>query len=157
MTATTATEQSTRPASGLALPAAAALVIALAFNAWGVFADGSAGAEPSLREFLIIGGVSALAVALVFGVVAPQVMGGSRAAGVGLGLAIAGLVLVVVFWSGLTPPLAIGGIVLGAHARRVGRKPGTGGAAIAIGTLALLGYAASYVTDWMATNNIAGM
>ncbi len=75
----------------------------------------------------------------------------------GLGLAIAGLVMVLVFWSGLTPPLAVGGMLLGAAARRTGRRPGLGGAAVAIGALALVGYVVIYGLDWMATNNIAGM
>ncbi len=128
-----------------------------AFNALGVFGDGTDGAEHGASEFFAIAGLSAVAVAVVFGVVVPRTLRGTKAAGVGLGLSIAGLVLVVAFWSGLTPALAVGGMVLGAAARRSGRRTTKGGVAVAIGALALLGWVASYVTDWMATNNIAGM
>jgi hypothetical protein len=142
--------------SGPLLPAVVFLGTA-AFIALGVFGDGTEGAEPSAREFLVIAGVSAVAVAVVFGLVVPRTLPGTKSAGVGLGLSIAGLLLVVAFWSGLTPALAVGGMVLGAAARRSGRRTGMGGVAVAIGALAMLGYVAAWVTDWMATNNIAGM
>jgi hypothetical protein len=128
-----------------------------AFTALGTFVDGTDGAEHSTGDFLVIAGLTAVAVAVVFGLVVPRARAGSRAAGVGLGLSIAGMVLVLAFWSGLTPALAVGGMVLGAGVRRSGRGTGAGAAAIAVGALALLGYVAIYVLDWMATNNIAGM
>jgi len=131
--------------------------VTTAFNALGVFADGTDGAEANPWEFVVIAVLSAVAVAVVFGLVVPRTLRGTRAAGVGLGLSIAGLVLVLAFWSGLTPALAVGGIVLGAAARRSGRRTGMGGVAVAVGALALLGWVASYVTDYMATHNIAGM
>ena len=64
---------------------------------------------------------------------------------------------VLVFWSGIGPVLAVSGILLGLAARRTGDGPGKGAFAVGIGALALLGYVAIYVSDWMATNNIAGM
>lgn len=155
MTTTTTTVPAQRTAGPL-LPIAVFLGTT-AFTALGVFGDGTDGAEYSASEFLVIVGVSAAAVALVLGLVVPRTLRGTRAAPVGLGLAIAGLLTVVAFWSGLTPALAVGGMVLGAAARGQGRRPAMGGVAVAIGSLALLGYVVSYVTDWMATNNIAGM
>ena len=63
----------------------------------------------------------------------------------------------LVFWSGIAPLLAVSGMLLGSAARRTGDGPGKGAAAVGLGALALLGYVAIYVSDWMATNNIAGM
>jgi hypothetical protein len=129
-----------------------------AFTALGLFGDGTDGAEHDPVEFFVITGVTAVAIAIVFGLVVRRVQHGSRAAGVGLGLAVAGLVLVVLaFWSGLTPPLAVGGMLLGGAARRTGRRPTLGAVAIALGALALVGYVAIYALDWMSTNNIAGL
>ncbi len=155
MTSITATAPDTHRSI---LPVAVAtLVGTTAFTALGMFADGTDGADGSVGEFLVIVGITAVAVAVVFGLVVPRTQHGTKAAGVGLGLAIAGLILVLAFWSGLTPPLAVGGMLLGAAARRTGLRPGLGGAAVAIGALALVGYVVIYGLDWMATNNIAGM
>ena len=93
----------------------------------------------------------------MFGAVVPHFRDSRRAAAVGLGLSIAGLVLVLAFWSGLTPSLAVGGLLLGVAARLRNVRPTMGAVAIAVGALALVGYVAIYVTDWMGTNNIAGM
>ena len=98
-----------------------------------------------------------VAAAVVFGLVVPRLQSSPKAAGVGLGLSIAGLVLVLAFWSGLTPSLAVGGLLLGAAARRMDVKATLGSVAMAVGALALVGYAAIYIVDWVGTNNIAGM
>ena len=63
----------------------------------------------------------------------------------------------LVFWTGIGPVLAVSGMLLGSAARRTGDGPGKGAAAVGLGALALLGYVAIYISDWMATNNIAGM
>jgi hypothetical protein len=148
MTSTTQSTQNTT------VPIAAATVVGTtAFNALGVFGDPHANGQ-GVPEFLTIVAVTLVAAAVVFGVVIPRV---TRPAGVGLGLSIAGLVLVLAFWSGLTPPLAVGGILLGAAARRANVKAALGSAAVAVGSLALVGYTAIYVLDWMSSNNIAGM
>ena len=158
MTTTTTSRSTTTPTSRLVAPAAVvALVTSAAFTALGVFGDGTDGADHGAGGFLVVLAVSAVAVGILFGLVVPRALAGTRSAAVGLGLSIAGLLLVLVFWSGLTPPLAIAGMLLGAHARRTGQRAGAGGTAVAIGALALLGYVAVYVSDWMATNNIAGM
>ncbi len=138
------------------LPVALATAVgAIAFNALGIFGDGSDGAEYSGGEFWVISGLIAVATAVVFGLVVPRYAG--RSAGVGLGLATAGLLLLVpAFWSGLPAVLGAGGVVLGVAARRT-RRSGVATAAVAIGALAMIGYVAIYMLDWMATNNIAGM
>ena len=128
---------------------------AIALNALGIFGDGTDGAQHSSGEFWVVSGVIAVATAVVFGLVVPRYYG--RSAGVGLGLAIAGLLLLFpVFWSGLPAVLASGGLVLGVAARRT-RPNRVATAAVAVGALALIGYLAIYVLDWMATNNIGGM
>jgi hypothetical protein len=138
------------------MPVALATAVgAIALNALGIFADGSDGAEHSPAEFWVISGLIVLATAVVFGLVVPRYAG--RSAGVGLALATAGLLLLVpVFWSGLPAVLGSGGVVLGLASRRT-RRSGAATAAVAVGALALIGYVAIYLLDWMATNNIAPM
>jgi hypothetical protein len=156
MTSTTRTASTSidRPVAPFAL---ATFLGTAAFTALGIYGDGSEGSPGSLGELLTILALTAVAVAVVFGLVVPRNQQSSRAATVGLVLSAVGLLLVVAFWSGLTPALAVGGIVLGAAARRSNLRPTTGSIAMAVGALALVGYVAIYVTDWMATNNIAGM
>ncbi len=139
-------------------PAAAATVLGtLAFVAFGTFADGSQGAEHDPMEFVVIGGFVVALSALMFLLVVPRALASGRTANLGLGLAIGALLFVLAFWAGITPALAVSGILLGSAARRTSEGAGKGAAAVAIGALALLGYVAIYVSDWMATNNIAGM
>ena len=110
-------------------------------------------------EFLVIGG---FIVALRRRDVPrgrPRVAG-ARAAppNLGLGLAIAALPFVLVFWAGHHP--GAGGLRHAPRGRQlVVRATVRARAAppMRLGALALLGYVAIYVSDWMATNNIAGM
>ena len=132
------------------------VVAAVALDALGTFGDGSSGSEHGAGEFFTIAGVIVVAAAIVFGWVVPRWSDRPKAAGVGLGLSIAGLVFVLAFWSGLPPVLGVGGILLGQAARARGRG-GMATAAITVGTLALVSDVAIYVMDWMSTNNIAGM
>lgn len=128
---------------------------AVAFNALGVFGDGTDGGEHSAGEFWFVNAIIVVSAAIVFGLVVPRYTG--RATGLALGLSIAGLVFVpVAFWSGLPAVLAIGGVMLGTAGRDRGRGRAAN-VAVVIGILALIGYVAVYVLDWMATNNIAGM
>ena len=137
-------------------PAATATVLGtLAFVALGTFAGGS-DTEHEPMEFVVIGGFVLALAAVMFLVVVPRAIASGHTAGLGLGLAIAALPFVLAFWSGITPVLAVSGMLLGMAARRTG-DPGKGAAAVGLGALALLGYVAIYVSDWMATNNIAGM
>jgi hypothetical protein len=139
-------------------PAAIATVLGtLAFIAFGTFADGPDGRSGNPMEFVVIGTLVVALAALMFLLVVPRALRSGRTANLGLGLAIASLPCVLVFWAGITPALAVSGILLGSAARRTGDGPGKGAAAVGLGALALLGYVAIYVSDWMATNNIAGM
>ena len=139
-------------------PAAIATVLGtLAFVAFGTFADGTDGANADAdgvrRHRRPRGRARSPDVPLRRPSRAP--LGSHRQPG--LGLAIASLPFVLVFWSGIAPVLAVSGMLLGSAARRTGDGPGKGAAAVGLGALALLGYVAIYVSDWMATNNIAGM
>jgi len=139
-------------------PAAIATVLGtLAFVAVGTFADGTEGANAEPMEFVVIGAFVVALAALMFLLVVPRALRSGRTANLGLGLAIGSLPFVLVFWSGIAPVLAVSGMLLGSAARRTGDGPGKGAAAVGLGALALLGYVAIYVSDWMATNNVAGM
>jgi len=139
-------------------PAATATVLGtLAFTALGTFADGANGASHGVMEFLVIVAIVVAVAALMFLFVVPRALRSGHTANLGLGLAIAALPFVLVFWSGIAPLLAVSGMLLGSAARRTGEGPGKGAAAVGLGALALLGYVAIYVSDWMATNNVAGM
>ena len=133
------------------LPAAAlTLAASFVFTSLGTIASGTSD-EHGWAEFLMVCGFSVVAVALVFGLAVARLQDSPRAAGVGLGLATVGLLTVVAFWAGVTPALAVGGILLGMAARRTGRSAGIGTAAMAVGALALAGYVAIYLADWLAT------
>ena len=134
----------------IALGTAAA---AVGLNALGVYADGKGG-DASTAEFLVITGVIVVASALVIGLLVPRVLDSTKAGAVGLVLAVFAALFVPVFWSGLTPAFAVGGILLGLSARHAGSRTGLGTAAIVIGALAGMAYVALYVGDWMSTNGI---
>jgi len=139
-------------------PTAIATVIGtLAFAALGTFGDGADGSDYGAREFLVVAAIVVAVAALMFAFVVPRALSSGRTGNLGLGLAVASLPFVLVFWSGITPLLAVSGILLGLAARRTTDGAGKGAVAVGVGALALLGYVAIYVSDWMATNNIAGM
>ena len=155
----TSTQMSPAPTTSLPVrPAGIATVLGtLAFTAIGTFGDGTNDADHGAREFLFIAAIVVAVSALMFVFVVPRALRSGRTANLGLGLAIGSLPFVVVFWSGIGPVLAVSGILLGMAARRAGDGAGKGAVAVGIGALALLGYVAIYVSDWMATNNVAGM
>jgi len=139
-------------------PAAAATVAGtLAFVALGTFSGASDSKDNVVMEFVVIAAIVLALAALMFLVVVPRALRSGRTANLGLGLSIAADPFVLAFWSGITPALAVSGILLGMAARRTADGAGKGAAAVAVGALALLGYVAIYISDWMATNNIAGM
>ena len=145
-TASTPIQDATRSA------AAATVGGAIALNALGIFGDGTEGAEHSAGEFWIMTALI-LAAALVFGIVVRRFGGTPRAGTAGLVLAVLGALLVVpAFWSGLPVVLGAGGLLLGLDERREAGATRRGSAAIAIGALAIVAYAAIYILDWMSTN-----
>jgi len=133
------------PAPPLVPVAAATFAGTALFTALGTVLSGE-GDEHGWGEFAFVLGIALVAVVGVMALVR-RLQDSRKAAGAGLALSVFGLATVLVFFMGLTPAFAVGGMLLGAAARRTQVRPGLGGAAIAVGALALLGYVAIYVTD----------
>lgn len=125
--------------------AAATFAGSAVFTALGTVLSGESG-EHGWGEFAFVLGVALVAVVGVTALVR-RFQDSRQTAGVGLGLAVFGLATVLVFFMGVTPAFAVGGMLLGAAARRSQVRAGLGGVAIAVGALALLGYVAIYLTD----------
>lgn len=127
--------------TGFGAMALAAAVLVL-IN-WNVPADENGGVSEMLAA-LAISGVAAL---LLFGWAIPRAVeaGPERAARRGIALGVAGVVTVVAFWTGL--PFVLGGaaLALGTAARQRGGQ--AGGAAVALGALAVAGAIAITVVD----------
>lgn len=115
-----------------------------------VAAAGTAFGAHDWAEIAVVWGVIAAATLLVFGLVVPRALRRESAGGTALGLSIPALVLLIpAYWSGLPLVLGVAGLVVG----NAGRKTPTGAgkciAAVALGTLAAVGYVAIYVSDGM--------
>ncbi len=147
-------------ARNLARPAAIGSIVgAVALNALGILGDGTAGDDGNpLVGFLVVCGFIGVAAALVFGWVVPRGINKVATSGVsgvaGLVLSVLALVFVAVFWSGLPPVLAAGGIVLGLAGRDAHRGAGVANAAIVVGILALIADFSIYALDWLSTNGV---
>jgi hypothetical protein len=130
---------------GIALPAAVGVALAAALSAWGKFGDHFH--AHSIGEYAIILGLIAVAAALVFGWVVPRGLRKESAGWTAVSLSVLGFLTIAIFWSGLPPVLAMGGITLG----WVGRNARHGGflcrAAIAIGVVAIAGDVVIYISD----------
>lgn len=104
----------------------------------------------SWTEILVVAAILAASTALVFGKIVPTALRRSSAGGTALGLSIPALLLLLpAFWTGLPLVLGVAGAILG----NAGRRTPTGGGkcivALALGTLAAVGYLAIYVSDAM--------
>jgi hypothetical protein len=93
--------------------------------------------EDALREFLVVTGIIVVSAAVVFGVVIPRALAAGGSARVALTLSVLGLLLAVVYWAGLPPVLAVGGIVLGRRSEGTASSAMTR-AAVVVGVLALV-------------------
>ena len=159
MTTTSATlPPSIRPSRHIAVPALAATVGAVALNAFGIWADGTpSDGNEALVTFLVVDVVIAVGAAVVFGWIVPRGLrrleSSGRAGAGALVLSALALLLVAVFWTGLPPVLAVGGIVLGL-AGRGAERGGLATAGAAVGLLAVLADVAVYISDWMSTNGM---
>lgn len=127
--------------------AVAAIGVATAFAALGTFGD--SGGDHSAKDFLIVLAIVAVGAAAVFGFVVPRGLGREAAGASALVLSILGFLTVGVFWTGLPPILAAGGILLGWAGRNADRGRLLCRAAIAIGTLALAADVAIVLGDWL--------
>jgi hypothetical protein len=124
------------------LLAALAFGIAVVLNAVGTFADlgGSSEGDQGWREFLIVVGISAVATAVVFGLVVRTAAGGD-AERRSLVLGVLAALSFVVFWAGITAPLALGAVGCALVAGDRGRLGGAAKAGVALGALALVAVA----------------
>jgi hypothetical protein len=127
--------------------AVAAVAVATAFAALGTF--GSPGGNDGATEFLVVLAIVAIGAVAVFGFVVPRGLGHEAAGASALVLSILGVLTVAVFWTGLPPILAAGGILLGWAGRNAGRGRTMCRAAIAIGTFALAADVAVVLGDWV--------
>lgn len=107
MEATVSTIQRSRPL--VAVTALGSIALAGALAAWGTF-----GEDPhSTSDYLIVLAIIGVAALIVFGWAVPRGLRKESAGGTAVVLSALGLLTIAVFWSGLPPVLAAGGIVLG--------------------------------------------
>ena len=134
----------TVPQQAIAPVAIGSIALATVLAAVGTYGSGG---EQGTREFLIVCAVIAVAAAVVFGFVVPRGLHREAAGVTALTLSILGFLAVAAFWSGLTPILAGGGVLLGWAGRYADRGRGMCRTAIGIGALSLVGYLAIYASD----------
>jgi hypothetical protein len=124
-------------AAGLAILGAAATAV------YGAYGDPSAKVSQEHAVPFIVAADAVIAL-LVFGLLVPWARrSATRSAGVGLALAVIGLVAIpVAFWSGMVVVVAAAGTVLGLSARHAaasaGRSAGLATTAVSIGVAALV-------------------
>jgi hypothetical protein len=134
-------EGSARPRA--AIPAFLAVALAAALAAWGTFGE----SHPETWEYLIILGFIAVATAVVFGWAVPQGLRRESAGPRALVLSVLGFLAIAIFWSGLPPILAMGGMVLGWAGRNAERGAWLCRGALALGALAIAADIAVYIQD----------
>lgn len=128
----------------IALAAIGAIAIATTLAAVGTYGGND---DQGTREFLVVCAIIAVAAAVVFGLIVPRGLQREAAGATALTLSVLGLLTVVVFWSGLSPILAGGGVLLGWAGRNADRGRGMCRAAMGIGALALVGYLVISLSD----------
>ncbi len=115
-----------------------------------VAAAGAAFGAHDWVEIAVVGGVIAVATALVFGLVVPKALRKESAGGTALGLSVPALLLLLpAFWSGLPLVLGVAGVVVGNAGRKAPSGSGKCIAAVVLGGLAAVGYLAIYISDAM--------
>ena len=145
MTYSTSLKATTIPVAQLAVGTTLA---SFAFNALGIYGDGTSGDDHSTSEFLVLCGVAVVAALVVFGLVVPRTIDAPSAGRTAIILAGLAVLTVPVFWAGITPALGVGAIILGLSGdRRTMSRVG-----VALGALSLMGYVVTYVLDWMSTH-----
>ena len=110
MTYSTSLKATTIPVAPLAIGTTLA---SFAFNALGIYGDGTGGDDHSTSEFLVVCGVAVVAALVVFGLVVPRTIDKPSSGRTALILAVLAVLAVPVFWAGITPALGVGAIILG--------------------------------------------
>ena len=135
--------------SALGPIAVGAVALAIVLAAIGTFAETG---DADTRGFLVICAVITVAAVAVFGFVVPRGLRRESAGVSALVLSVLGLLTVAVFWSGLPPILAAGGMLLGWSGLNASRGRWLCRVAFAIGALALVADIGVAVGDWVANN-----
>jgi hypothetical protein len=145
---TTQTVQPHDTRVSLAPVAAVVTIVSLAFDAFGVWGYGHE--DNAGVEMLITSAFTLVAVAIVFGLVLPRALRSDIPGRAGLVLSVLGLLVSVpLFWAGIAPALAVGGIVAGRAGATAPRGRRLATAAFVVGILALIGYVGTYAGDWL--------
>ncbi len=129
--------------AGVGIPAGLSVLLAAALAAWGTFGETHA----EVGEYLIVLGFIGVAAAVVFGWVVPRALRKESAGATALVLSALGLLTIAVFWSGLPPVLATGGIVLGLAGWSATRGAGLCRAAAVLGAFAIAADVVVYIQD----------
>ena len=130
-------------------------VVPAALTTFAVAAVLSVTGAHTTAEWVVEVVVEAVATALVFGLIVARGLRHESAGGRGLALGILGLLLVVpAFWTGLPLLLGTGSALLGSAGRRAPTGSAKATAALVVGVLAVVAYAAIYVLDYLQTHGI---
>ena len=146
MTTTTKPVATTTAPSDLARIGTVALLVSWALDAFGIWGYGHPESN-AVWQMLITGLLSLASVGVVFGLVLPRAFRRGTTATTGIILSSLGLVVgLAVFWAGIAPALAIGGIVAG---RADSPRPRLSAAAYVVGILAMIAILGAFALDWM--------
>jgi hypothetical protein len=130
-------------------------VVPAALTTFAVAAVLSVTGAHTTAEWVVEVVVQAVVTALVFGLVVARGLRHESAGGRGLAMGILGLLLVVpAFWTGLPLLLGTGSALLGSAGRRASTGSAKATAAMVVGVLAVVAYAAIYVVDYLQTHGI---
>jgi len=129
--------------------AAVTTLATFALDAFGVWGYGDVDSDAGF-QMLVIAGFTAVTAAVVFGLVLPRALGSDHPGRTGLVLSVLALLIgVPLFWAGVAPVLAVGGIVAGRAAAPGARDQRLGTAAFVVGILALIACLGTYAGDWL--------
>jgi hypothetical protein len=101
--------------------------------------------NPEYWELILVFGLVAAATAIVFGVLVPRALREADSGMTAIVLSTLGLLAVAVFWSGLPPVLAAGGIVLGSAGWNAPSGAALSRAAVLVGVLAIIADLVIYI------------
>lgn len=150
MTTTHTTLGRTEAPTSAILPAAALVtVVSLGLDAFGIWGYGTADSNAGI-QMLVTSALTLASVAVVFGIVLPRAMRSDNPGRAGLILSVlALLVSVPLFWAGVAPALAVGGILAGRAGSTAPRGRRLASAAFVVGILAVIACLATYAGDWL--------
>ena len=131
---------STRSTTALPALAAGALAVGLLALRYAISPPG----EDALREFVVVCALIGITVAIVFGRFVVRTAA-ERSPRTAMTLSLIGLLLAGVYWTGVSPVLAVAGIVLGTRSAEV--RPGLARGAVVVGVLAIAANLAMILLD----------